>query len=51
MAMPLASVLKSWSLTRTGVVSQVAPAFLKRPTDSRFLVSMLMAGQPWRAKR
>jgi hypothetical protein len=48
--MPLASERKSWSLTKVGCWLQVAPAFLKLPTSSRFLESMLMMGQPCRAK-
>ena len=34
-----------------GVRSDLTPLFLKLPTSSRFLVSALMIGSPWRSKR
>src|ERR1039457_5141186 len=41
---------KSWSLTLVETRSHFTPAFLKLPTSSRFLASMLMMGSPWRQK-
>src|SRR5450755_1083965 len=45
MAMPLASVLKSWSLTKTGVLSQVAPAFMNA-SDQLPLLRVDADGRP-----
>ena len=42
---------KSWSLTGVAVLAHLAPGFLNRPIISRFLVSTLMMGRPWRSKR
>src|ERR1017187_9582177 len=41
---------KSWSLTLVETRSHFTPAFLRLPTSSRFLASMLMMGSPWRQK-
>src|ERR1035437_9736310 len=43
--MPSASERKSWSLTRTGSRSHLAPTFLKLPICSFFFVSTLNDGQ------
>src|SRR5713101_2823409 len=50
MPTPMASVRKSWSLTPTGERSHLAPAFLKLPISSRFLLSTLMIRRPCRWK-
>ena len=40
--MPVAKERKSWSLTGVGTRPHLGPAFLKLPTNSRFLASTLI---------
>ncbi len=48
---PLTWERKSWTFTRVGVRSHLAPALLKLPTSSLFLASTLTMGLPCRPKR
>ena len=50
-ATPFAIERKSWSLTASFCRAQTRPGFLKRPTNSLFLVSTLKMGLPRRPKR